>query len=212
MARTLAIGLLAAWLLPGAVRADVLYDTYQYGDMLPSRATGQVPNTGGKDFQYADPFTVSGGDFELSQLTLRFRHDAGAFGHFEILLREDDGGFPGTVLEQWTLTDLYSVATDVVLPSTLHPTLTDSTQYWVNVRVAGGTGWGSWRATGQLAEAWVYAETGALDPTWLAATDQFGLGLVTVEAPEPAQALLALLGAALLAPLARRRRPAAASR
>jgi PEP-CTERM motif len=212
MARTLAVGLLAAWLLPGAVRADVLYDTYQYGDMLPSRATGQVPNTGGRDFQYADPFTVSGGDFQLTQLTLRFRHDVGALGHFEILLRDDDAGFPGAVLEQWTLTDLYPTATDVVLPSALHPNLADSARYWVNVRVAGGTGWGSWRATDHMSSEWLYAETGALDPTWLAATSQFGLGLVTVEAPEPAQALLALLGAALLAPFARRRRSATASR
>jgi hypothetical protein len=194
-------------LSPRGAAAVVLYDTYPFGQSTPSRGLGAVPGPQVRNFQYADPFTVSGGDHQLESLTLRLHHEDGASGDFRIWLRADQGGQPGPVnthvLEEWIVTDPFDDPTDVVLTSVAEPLLENGKTYWVNVKILNGISWASWLVAGELSTAWRYSDGGAANPTWLSPAVPRPLGLLTVQAPEPSQALLVVAGAAALVACAR---------
>lgn len=195
--------LAAALALPAApAGAVVVYDTYAAGQGTPARLVG-VPLDIVRNLQYADPFEVSGTFLQLESITLRLRHGAGASGDFRVLFRADNAGVPGTVLEEWVITDQFDVDTDVVLTSVDHPALADSATYWINVKILNGENRGSWLVSTLVSDDWLFHTGGALNPPWQSPPEPQPLGLATVEAPEPAQALLLGVGAALLA--ARRR-------
>jgi hypothetical protein len=185
--------------------AVVVYDTYAAGQGTPARLVGE-PLDIVRNLQYADPFVVSGTFLQLESITLGLRHGAGATGDFRVLFRADDAGEPGTVLEEWTITDQFNDDTDVLLDSVVHPPLTDGATYWINVKILDGENRGSWLVSNQESADWLFSTGGALNPPWEAPPESQPLGLVTVEAPEPARALLLAVGAALLlaAPLGRR--------
>ncbi|HUO63464.1 MAG TPA: choice-of-anchor R domain-containing protein [Terriglobales bacterium] len=192
---------LALWVVPlllafdsPRARADVLYDTYPLGAATPNRYVGDFTATG-KSFQYADPFTVAGGDFTLQSITVRLRTATTPYGDFTIRLRADAFGQPGIVLESWDLTDSFVLDTDVQLDSVAIPELHDGMVYWVNVGMVSGSGSGSWQAANSLSDAFLYAETQDVDPTWLQPPSAQLLGLTRVEAepvPEPLPGTLGL--------------------
>ena len=190
--------------LPAAPAAGVaVYDTYAAGKGAPSRLVGK-PLDVDRNLQYADPFVVSGTALLLESITIGLRHGAGQIGDFEILLREDDAGEPGAVVEQWTVTDQFNVDTDVELPSVTNAPLADGATYWINVRIVGTEERGSWLVSVQESDEWLFSLEGGLNPPWGPPPEVQPLGLVTVEAPEPAQALLLAVGAGLLAGRLRR--------
>jgi hypothetical protein len=191
--------------LPAApAAAVVVYDTYAFGKGTPSRLVG-VPLDLKRNVQYADPFVVSGTFLQLESITLGLRHGAGQIGDFQVFLRADDAGEPGTVLEEWVITDQFNVDTDVLLESVVHPPLDDGATYWINVKILDGENRGSWLVSTQESDDWLFSLGGGLNPPWQPPPEIQPLGLVTVEAPEPAQALLLVVGAALLAAPLRRR-------
>ena len=198
----------------GPAAAVAVYDTYAAGQGSPARLVGE-PLEISRNVQYADPFVVSGTFLQLESITIGLRHGAGASGDFRILLRADDAGKPGTVLEEWIITDQFNDDTDVLLNSVTHPPFTDGATYWINVKIVNGVNRGSWLVSNQESAAWLFSLGGALNPQppqpWESPPDPQALGLVTVEAPEPAKALLLAVGAALLAVPLRRRSGAAAA-
>jgi hypothetical protein len=204
--RALVLPALAIAFAAAPAGAVVVYDTYPAGQGKPSRLVGD-PLDVELNVQYADPFVVSGTFLQLESITLRLRHGAGASGDFRIFLRADDAGEPGTILEEWVVTDQFNVDTDVELVSVDHPPFTDGETYWINVKVIQNVDddRGSWVVSNAESDDWLFAEGGAIDPPWLSTPESQPLGMATVEAPEPAQALLFAVGAALLASRARRR-------
>jgi hypothetical protein len=200
---TLAAALLALT-APSAARALVVYDTYPLGTGGQQIIVGQFNN---KDFQVAYPFEVETAA-PLSLVTLRLRHSPSdplpERGDYTVQVRADDGGEPGAVLESWTTTTVFSNVTDVEFASVVEPVLAPGI-YWLNVKCEAGTGSGLWYSAAPVTNEARYAETGALDPVWLTPATPYLLGLATVEVPEPSHAVLALAGAAVLAPFRRRR-------
>ena len=195
--------LAAALALPAApAGAVVVYDTYAAGQGTAGAPRRSAPRHR-RNLQYADPFEVSGTFLQLESITLRLRHGAGASEDFRVFLRADNAGVPGTVLEEWVITDQFDVDTDVVLTSVDHPALDDGATYWINVKIVNGENRGSWLVSTLVSDDWLFHTGGALNPPWQSPPEPQPLGLATVEAPEPAQALLLGVGAALLA--ARRR-------
>ena len=204
--RSLSLLALALVLAPPAAPAAavVVYDTYAAGQGTPARLVGE-PLDIVRNLQYADPFVVSGTFLQLESITLGLRHGAGATGDFRVLLRDDDAGKPGTVLEEWVITDQFNDDTDVLLDSVTHPALSDGATYWINVKIVNGENRGSWLVSNQESDDWLFHTGGALNPPWQSPPDLQPLGLATVEAPEPGQALLLAVGALLLAAPLRRR-------
>jgi hypothetical protein len=204
--RSLPLLALALALAPPAAPAAavVVYDTYAAGQGTPARLVGE-PLDIVRNLQYADPFVVSGTFLQLESITLGLRHGAGASGDFRVLLRADDAGKPGTVLEEWVITDQFNDDTDVVLDSVAHPAFTDGATYWINLKIVNGENRGSWLVSNQESDDWLFHTGGALNPPWQSPAGVEPLGLATVEAPEPGQALLLAVGAVLLAAPRRRR-------
>lgn len=208
--RLLQVILLLGVLGPAPASAVVVYDTFALGTSGASVLLGQI---NAFDLQYAYPFVVSGGNYPLESITLGLYRDndvgTNDGGDYALLLRADDGGLPGDVLEEWTLVNdlpmlMVSERTFVSLDT---PTLLNGQTYWVNLRTEPGTGSGSWFGSNGSSPDLVFAQTGALDPTWLQPQPSFDiLPLMTVEGPEPSQVLLAAVGALVLSSLARRRR------
>jgi hypothetical protein len=148
------------------------------------------------------------GDRPLDTITLRLRHSPapGAIrGDFTLRLREDDGGAPGAVIEEWTITDELLTETNVTFDSLAQPLLLQGASYWLNLKVEAGTGTGSWIATIPESTDFLFAHTGALDPTWLVPVQPFLVGLATVVVPEPASLSLGAAAAAALLCLRRQR-------
>jgi hypothetical protein len=204
--RALVLSVLSVALGASPAAAVVVYDTYPAGQGTPSRLVGK-PLDIGLNIQYADPFVVDGTSLQLESITLRLRHGAGASGDYRIFLRADNAGEPGTILEEWVVTDQFNDDTDVELVSVDHPPFTDGATYWINVKViqTGGEDRASWVVSNDESDDWLFSEGGAIDPPWMSPPEVQPLGMATVEAPEPAQALLFVVGAALLAVRARRR-------
>jgi hypothetical protein len=122
-----------------------------------------------------------------------------------VLFRADDAGEPGAVLEEWIITDQFNDDTDVPLDSVVNPPLADGATYWINVKILNGENRGSWLVSNQESDDWLFSTGGAINPPWESPPEIQPLGLATVEAPEPAKALLLVVGAALLAAPLRRR-------
>jgi hypothetical protein len=210
LSRSLLFLAAALALLAAPAGAVVVYDTYAAGQGTPARLVGE-PLDIVRNLQYADPFVVSGTFLQLESITIGLRHGAGATGDFRIFFRADDAGEPGAVLEEWVVTDQFDDDTDVELPSLEHPALSDGATYWINVKIVDGLNRGSWLVSTLESDDWLFHTGGALNPPWQSPPDAQPLGLLTVEAPEPGQALLLGTGAALLAARLRRRARTAAS-
>jgi hypothetical protein len=189
---------------PSTTRALVVYDTFALGGGDPDIILGQ---TNGKDLQIAYPFDMppDSGNTPLETITVRLRNPAGSQGDFTLRLRADDNGTPGAVLEEWTFTANLAAETDVQFDSVAHPVLLEGATYWLNLKIDAGTGVGWWMATIPTSVDLLYAETGVLDPTWLAPGAPYLVGLATVVVPEPDQLWLGAAGAAALASLRRQR-------
>ena len=189
---------------PSTVRALVVHDTFATGDGDTDIIIGQV---NALDLQLAYPFDMplDSGDRPLETITVRLRNPGGTHGDFTLRLREDAGGTPGAVLEEWTLTTDLSVETNVQFDSVAQPLLLQGATYWLNLKIEAGTGTGWWMATIPESLDLVYAQTGDLDPTWLAPASPYLVGLATVVVPEPDSAWLGAAGAAALVSLRRQR-------
>jgi hypothetical protein len=201
-----ALVLAAAVLLAGSARAVTVYDTYPLGDGPDDILVGQFM---GKDLQYAVPFVVplDAGDYALDAITLRLQHSPDPMipkGDFTLLLREDAGGEPGTALESWSYTQTAN-GTDIAFPSVQAPVLLAGETYWLNLKIDAGTGQGIWNGVDATGLDFLYAETGGLNPTWLAPANPFPVGFARVDTvPEPGRSLMLAAGGAMLAALRRR--------
>jgi hypothetical protein len=139
---TLAALLFALVCCPSATRALVVYDTFALGESpylyVP---LGEIA---GNDVQYAYPFDmpIDSGNLPLETITLRLMDSsvlADPKGDFTLLLREDDGGTPGAVLEEWTITGDLPTLTNVTFDSVTQPLLLEAATYWLNLKMEGGT-------------------------------------------------------------------------
>jgi hypothetical protein len=200
----LVLALAAAPALAGT--SQVVYDTFDLPDGDTDAIIGQFNDN---DLQLAYPFVVpTAVNALLETVTLRLRHSPDpnvAKGDFIVRLREDDGGEPGAVLEEWTHTTVLNSETNVEFASVAQPVLHGDQTYWLNVLIAANTGVGLWIAAEPRTEDLLFAVTGGLDPAWQAPADPFLIGFASVVVPEPAQLSLALVGALVLAPFGRRR-------
>ncbi len=190
---------------PSAAQALVVYDTFATGQGDPDIQIGQIT---GQDLQIAYPFDMplDSGAYPLETITVRLRNPGGTHGDFRLRLREDAGGTPGAVLEEWTFTTDLPSETDVTFDSLTQPLLLQGATYWLNLKIEAGTGEGWWMATIPRSSDSLYATTGALDPTWLVpAAIPYPVGLATVVVPEPDQLWLGAAGAAALVSLRRQR-------
>jgi len=192
---------------PSTARALVVYDTFALGQGAVDVIVGQFNS---KDLQYAYPFDMplDSGNRPLETITVRLRHSPGAgtpAGDYTLRLRADDNGAPGAVLEEWTLTANLPDETNVPFASVTQPLLLQGATYWLNLKIEAGTGVGLWMAAIPKSLDLLYAETGVLDPTWLAPVDPFLVGLATVVVPEPDSLWLGAAGAAALVSLRRQR-------
>jgi MYXO-CTERM domain-containing protein len=188
-----------------AAQALVVYDTFALGDGDLDVILGQQIN--GNDIQIAYPFDMplASGDRPLETITLRLRNPGGTSGNFTLRLREDVGGVPGPVLEEWSLTTDLVSETDVDFVSVTHPVLVEGAAYWLNLKIDAGTGVGWWMATIPKTMDLLYANTGDLDPSWLVPASDYLIGLATVVVPEPASSWLGVVGVAALVALRRQR-------
>lgn len=194
---------------PSTARSLVVYDTYPLGQGEFSAILGQFQ---GNDLQYAYPFDMppDSGNRPLATILLRIGHspDVGTpKGDFTLLLRADETGVPGAVLEAWTITNDLPSEIDVSFDSVMQPLLLQGAAYWLDLKVEAGTGQGLWLGTPPPTMDFLFAQTGVLDPTWLAPSSPFnvGLTLATVTVPEPDSSWLGAVGAAALASLRRQR-------
>jgi hypothetical protein len=175
--------------------ADVIYDTFPFGAHPTDAAP--IGQNGTFDFQAAYPFDVTG-SYILESITLSLYNQSGA--DFVLLLREDEGGVPGAVLEQWTfvnnLPPLQSIVHEFV--SVDLPGLGGGQRYWMNLRALPGTGFGAWNGSLALTEDMLFAQAADLDPPWMTPGEPYLVALATV-VPEPGQLVLLAAGAAVLA-------------
>src|SRR4029453_12525772 len=187
---------LGAGALPARGPADVIYDTFQFGK--DPRGAAPIGFNGEFDFQAAYPIDIAGGPFTLDSITLSLYNASGA--DFVLLLREDRGGFPGAVLEEWTFVTNFPPLQTMVheFVSVERPLLLDGARYWANLKAVSGTGFGAWNGSLETTEDMLFAreDMATLDPPWMAPQDPYLLVLMTV-VPEPGQALLLAVGAAV---------------
>ena len=205
----LAALVLALALAPSAALASTtVYDTFALADGDTDAIVGQFNNN---DIQLAYSFVVppGTGTAPLETVTVRIRHSPDPTlgkGDFTVLLREDDGGQPGAVLESWTFTGLVPSETNVQFDSVAQPFLTEGSTYWLNMKIEAGTGAGLWIAAEPRTTDVLAALTGGLNPVWVTpAVFPYLTGFASVVVPEPAHVCLLLAGAAVLAPFRRRR-------
>jgi hypothetical protein len=114
----------------GSARADHLYNTFGPGDSFNSSSAVVVAGQSRLTTYaaYAMEFSPS----ETAALDLvRFAMTAGATGPFEAVLAADNGGQPGTTLEDLGSVSVTGPATIYSLSSGLHPLLTAGTEYWL---------------------------------------------------------------------------------
>jgi hypothetical protein len=201
----LALALSAAPALAGT-ESQVVYDTFDLNDGDTDAIIGQFQ---ANDLQLAYPFVPQKGVRALLEtVTLRLRHSPDPVvmkGDFIVRLREDDGGEPGPVLEEWTFTDVLNAETNVEFVSVAQPVIEGEQTYWLNVLIAPATGQGLWISAQPRTRDLLFANTGGLDPVWQEPPNPFLIGFASVVVPEPAQLCLALVGALVLAPFGRRR-------
>jgi len=172
----------------------VAYDTYAFGAAGTQRPVGNTAS--GTHVQWADPFLMSGGDGKLERVILRLRTEIFSIDptEVEVRLREDDGGLPGTILESWTVADNIGADTDLSLESLALPLLLDGETYWVNLAALAPTGTAAWtNAAGTETMDFLVADGMGVDPAWAPPSANVPLGLLAVEVPEPAPALLGIL-------------------
>ena len=104
----------------------------------------------------AQGFTTDGSIREFTGLTVRLAKDTATDGIFNVELRSDSGGSPGTVLESWTGNTIsspqWTSSADFTFNSTGGVTLGANTKYWVIVHVTGG-GAVNWTVTSTQAQA-----------------------------------------------------------
>ncbi len=193
---------------PARAPAEVIYDTFQFGeDPVDAAPIGVSPPF---VLQIAYPFDVTV-DHRLESITLSLWTDPDGTSEnadFLLRLREDDAGLPGNVLEEWTLLNTFGPGQTVVheFVSVDTPLLLDGQRYWVNLGALDDMGFAAWNGSLANTTDFVSAREGGLNPPWLSFTTPYMLALVTIEAPEPGQTLLLAAGAAVLAAGALRRR------
>jgi PEP-CTERM motif-containing protein len=123
--------LVAALLLPLFARAD----TVLYNNLGPGNSYNCcIGWTIGIGFTQGDQFTASA-TANLSSIDIALAYASGPTNGDIVSLYTDAGGMPGTLLEQWTATNLPNFGTTsnspIVLTSTNHPLLMAGNQYWL---------------------------------------------------------------------------------
>ncbi len=121
----------AALLLPSLATADtVLYNNLGPGNSYDCC----IGYTIGVGFTQGDQFTASA-TANLSSIDIALGYAFGPTNGDIVSLYTDAGGMPGTLLEQWTATNLPSFGSTsnspTLLMSTNHPLLVAGDQYWL---------------------------------------------------------------------------------
>jgi hypothetical protein len=159
MRRVAAIALPGLLLIGFAWRASaqapvVLHDTFPFdGPSSKNRLVGcfgTVPNpcdnaTQDASFQWADWFQVSGGDYTLDTVSLRFTSSG---GNILVRLWDDAGGVPGSVLEELpAIPGPFSVPLGVIkeTASVTEPLLEEGGVYWISVAMENPLQSAAWR-------------------------------------------------------------------
>ena len=140
--------------LAGAQAPVVLHDTFPLdGPTSKNRILGcfgTVPNpcdnaTQDASFQWADWFQVSGGDYTLGSVALRFTTSG---GNILVRLWDDAGGVPGSVLEELpAIPGPFNVPTGVTkeTASVAEPLLLEGGVYWISVAMENPLQTAAWR-------------------------------------------------------------------
>jgi hypothetical protein len=120
-------------LLLGGVRqakADHLYNTFGPGDSFNKSSAVVIAGQ-----SRLTTYTARAMEFSPSETAtldlVRFAMTAGAAGPFEAVLVADNGGQPGTALEDLGSVSVTSSTAIYSLSSSLHPLLTAGTEYWL---------------------------------------------------------------------------------
>lgn len=214
--------------LTGPARAAdpvVIHDTLAHdGPRNVNRLVGCLVSTSGCDqpsdpsFQWADFFVVSGGDYELDAITLRFFTSG---GNIVVRLWDDAGGVPGNLLETLpVIPGPIGSTSDKTTQSVTKPLLLDGATYWFSVAMENALQAASWRAADDctlFSNDLLFATTNLEPTTWSVLAPEPGVpscpsppgaffGVARVTAPEPERVLLHASALTLVGVLARGRR------
>jgi len=130
-----------------AAMATTIFDNFGVGDDYhPDFYTSigynpsQPPYGSEYDLDSAMAFTVAGGNFELTTITVPLSIRSGD-NEVDIRIMTDDGGQPGTTLEYWHVSGQVpgypGVFAPIIVSSNIKPILTMGDTYWVFVSASG---------------------------------------------------------------------------
>ena len=175
---------------PAMAEATVVHNTFGPNDSH-SEVGGAVMTGSAVGYQaVANGFTVSGGAYQLSKLEVAVALQAGA-NSLVVKFMSDTAGLPGTVLEEFTLTDAMagSYGSILSIDSVQHPLLADGSSYWVVLEAGGANTMAAWWAnTVGAQEPFTWDSGSGWNAPYLGTTSAYRVTAITQLAPHPGDA------------------------
>lgn len=183
-----------------AAQADVLVDTFGPTGLGYFPSFGPTTNAG----QYLGKTFAVGSDYTLSQIDVAIRM-FGDSDQMSIVLRADVAGQPSTVLESFTITNMFGTSTGGVysLTSATNPLMTAGTYYVTIEPINDATG--RWCLTNSAMSGALVTSTDG-GSSWTHYTDTNGTVRVQGASAVPEPASMICLAAGLVALVKRKRR------
>jgi len=136
-----ALGLFFVSLQAGA---SVIYTDFGTGQSFNGSGSSGITSTVGAAAVFTASLTAT-----LTSIDIAAKVISGTTS-FTVKIANDSSNSPGTVIESMTITSIPSTAAVVTATSSLNPTLTSGTKYWLEV-VGAGSASGSWFNNSQSA-------------------------------------------------------------
>jgi hypothetical protein len=196
----------------GSARADHLYNTFGPGDSFNSSSAVSIEGN-----SFLTIYSANAMEFSPSETAtldvVRFAMSAVYPGPFEAVLAADNGGQPGTTLEDLGSVSVTGPATIYSLSSGLHPLLTAGTEYWLILQPTNPNSQtlAFWHMSSPLVTAPAAATNDPAHGSWRAYSGQTAFDIEGTATATPEPASLTLLGVSAVCLLGygwrQRRRP-----